>query len=75
MSPFFNPGPIAHPRIPIHIAGVEPYMCRLAGELCDGLQIHPFHSVKYLRDVVLPKVEEGLQTGGRTSAWPAPSSS
>jgi probable F420-dependent oxidoreductase len=68
MSPFFNPGPIAHPRIPIHIAGVQPYMCRLAGELCDGLQIHPFHSVKYLRDVVLPKVEEGLQTGRRTRA-------
>lgn len=65
MTPFFNPGPIAHPRIPIHIAGVQPYMCRLAGELCDGLQIHPFHSVKYLHAVVLPKVEEGLQAGGR----------
>jgi probable F420-dependent oxidoreductase len=65
MTPFFNPGPIAHPRIPIHIAGVQPYMCRLAGELCDGLQIHPFHSVKYLHDVVLPKLEEGLQAGGR----------
>lgn len=68
MTPFFNPGPIAHPYIPIHIAGVQPYMCRLAGELCDGFQIHPFHSVKYLRDVVLPKVEEGLQAGRRTRA-------
>lgn len=68
MTPFFNPGPIAHPRIPIHIAGVQPYMCRLAGKLCDGFQIHPFHSVKYLRDVALPKVEEGLQAGGRTRA-------
>jgi len=65
MTPFFNPGPITHPQIPIHIAGVQPYMCRLAGEVCDGLQIHPFHSVKYLHDVVLPKVEEGLQAGGR----------
>ena len=68
MTPFFNPGPIPNPKIPIHIAGVQPYMCRLAGELCDGFQIHPFHSVKYLRDVVLPKVEEGLEAAGRKRA-------
>jgi probable F420-dependent oxidoreductase len=65
MTPFFNPGPIAHPRIPIHIAGVQPYMCRLAGELCDGFQVHPFHSEGYLREVVLPNVEHGLQASGR----------
>ena len=68
MTPFFNPGPIAHPRIPIHIAGVQPFMCRLAGELCDGFQVHPFHSAKYLRDVVLPHVEAGLEAGGRKRA-------
>ena len=66
MTPFFNPGPIAHPRIPIHIAGVQPYMCRLAGELCDGFQVHPFHSATYLREVVLPHIQEGLKASGRT---------
>src|SRR5262245_37432719 len=35
MTPFFNPGPIEHPHIPIYIAGVNEYICRLAGELCD----------------------------------------
>jgi probable F420-dependent oxidoreductase len=68
MTPFFNPGPIAFPRIPIHIAGVQPYMCRLAGELCDGFQVHPFHSATYLQEVVLPNVEAGLKAGGRTRA-------
>jgi probable F420-dependent oxidoreductase len=68
MTPFFNPGPIPHPHIPIHIAGVQPYMCRLAGELCDGLQVHPFHSATYLRDVVLPHVEEGLGRNRRRRA-------
>ena len=68
MTPFFNPGPIPHPRIPIHIAGVQEYMCRLAGELCDGLHVHPFHSEKYLREVVLPAAERGLQVGGRRRA-------
>jgi len=32
MTPFFNPGPIEHPHIPIYIAGVNPYLCRLAGQ-------------------------------------------
>jgi len=68
MTPFFNPGPIAHPAIPIYIAGVNPYMCRLAGELCDGLHVHPFHSLRYLREHLLPEVGEGLAKGGRTRA-------
>ncbi len=65
MTPFFNPGPIASPRVPVFIAGVNRYMCRLAGELCDGLHVHPFHSPRYLREYVLPAVEEGLGRSGR----------
>jgi probable F420-dependent oxidoreductase len=66
MTPFFNPGPIEHPRIPIYIAGVNAYMCRLAGELCDGLHVHPFNSPAYLRQYVQPAVEEGLRASGRS---------
>lgn len=65
MTPFFAPGPIQHPRIPIYIAGVNRYMCGLAGELCDGLHVHPFNSPKYLRELVHPAVEEGLAKSGR----------
>jgi len=65
MTPFFNPGPIAQPKVPIYIAGVNTYMCRLAGELCDGFHVHPFHSIRYLREHLLPEVEEGLAKGGR----------
>ena len=65
MTPFFSPGPIEWPEVPIYIAGVKPYMCRLAGELCEGLQVHPFHSVDYLRGTVLPNVEAGLAKSGR----------
>jgi len=66
MTPFFSPGPIEWPRIPIYIAAVNPYMCKLAGELCDGIHVHPFNSVKYLRETLLPSVEAGLQKSGRT---------
>ena len=31
MTPFFNPGPIEHPRIPVYIAAVNPYMAQMAG--------------------------------------------
>jgi probable F420-dependent oxidoreductase len=65
MTPFFSPEPIEHPHIPIFIAGVNPGLCRLAGEVADGLHAHPYHSVRYLREVVLPAVEAGRQSGQR----------
>jgi alkanesulfonate monooxygenase SsuD/methylene tetrahydromethanopterin reductase-like flavin-dependent oxidoreductase (luciferase family) len=65
MAPFFNPGPIAHPNIPIYVAGVNRGMCQLAGELCEGFHVHPFHSVDYLRQVTIPAIEEGLRASGR----------
>jgi alkanesulfonate monooxygenase SsuD/methylene tetrahydromethanopterin reductase-like flavin-dependent oxidoreductase (luciferase family) len=66
MPPAFSPGKIVHPHVPIYIAGVNPYMCRLAGELCDGFHAHPFHSAKYLREAVLPHLEEGAKKAGRS---------
>ncbi len=66
MTPFFNPGPIEHPKIPIYIAAVNPLMCRIAGELCEGMHVHPFNSPKYLRETVHPAVEEGLKRSGRS---------
>jgi probable F420-dependent oxidoreductase len=68
MTPFFNPGPIPHPRIPIFLAGVNPLMCRIAGEVADGLHVHSFHSARYLRECVHPAVQEGLRQSGRSRA-------
>jgi probable F420-dependent oxidoreductase len=68
MSPFFNPGPITHPHIPIYIAGVNEGLARLAGELCDGFHVHPFHSVKYINDIVRPQVAAGAAKAGRDPA-------
>jgi probable F420-dependent oxidoreductase len=65
MTPFFNAGPIPYPRPPIYIAGVNEYICRLAGELCDGFHAHPFHSIKHFDEVVMPNIRKGLDTAGR----------
>ena len=65
MLPFFNPGPIEHPDIPIYIAAVSPKMCQLAGEVCQGAHVHGFHTLPYLKEVILPRIEQGLSEAGR----------
>ncbi len=65
MTPFFNPGPIHSPDIPIYIAGVNPGMIALCGEVADGLHGHPLHSERYLREVLKPALREGAARGGR----------
>lgn len=65
MTPFFSPAPIPRPEIPIFVAGVNPALCRLAGEHAEGFFVHPFHSPRYLRERVLPGLQEGLQRAGR----------
>ncbi len=68
INPFFNPGPLTHPDIPIYLAGVNPRMCRAAGEVADGFHVHPFHSAGYLREVVCPALEAGVRATNRTLA-------
>ena len=66
MTPFFNPGPIEHAEIPIYIAGVNTRLARLAGELCDGFHIHPFHTPEYVRQIVKPAIKEGAERENRS---------
>jgi probable F420-dependent oxidoreductase len=65
-TPFFSGGPIAHPDIPIFLAGVNPLMARTGGEVADGFHIHPMHSVKYLKEVLRPSIDEGARTRGKS---------
>ncbi|MCL4251473.1 MAG: TIGR03617 family F420-dependent LLM class oxidoreductase [Anaerolineae bacterium] len=68
MTPFFSPGPIENPAIPIYIAGVNEGLCKLAGELCQGFHVHPLHTTRYLREVLIPAIDAGAQSAGRTRA-------
>src|SRR5215217_7984439 len=65
MAPFFNPGPVEHPKIPIHIAGVNTGLATLAGEVCDGFHVHPFHSPEYVSQAVKPAIARGAEKEGR----------
>ncbi len=68
MAPFFNPGPHDYPDVPIYLAGVNPQMCQLAGELAQGFFVHPLHTVRYLSEAVLPNLEQGLAKSDRHRA-------
>jgi alkanesulfonate monooxygenase SsuD/methylene tetrahydromethanopterin reductase-like flavin-dependent oxidoreductase (luciferase family) len=54
-------------HLPIYIAGVNRNLARLAGELCDGFHVYPFHSPEYVRAIVKPAIAEGAWREGRDS--------
>jgi probable F420-dependent oxidoreductase len=66
LQPIFNPGPIEWPDIPVMLGGVNPELCRVAGQVADGLITHPTNSARiYLERVLLPAVAKGASEVGR----------
>jgi probable F420-dependent oxidoreductase len=65
MTPFFNPGPNPHGLPPLYIAGVGPHMTEVAGEVGDGMLVHPFNTPHFLRNDILPALQRGMQRAGR----------
>ncbi|MCB1700125.1 MAG: TIGR03617 family F420-dependent LLM class oxidoreductase [Pseudomonadales bacterium] len=65
MTPMFNPGPNAFGPPPVLLGALGPLMTEVAGEVADGLIVHPFNSLPFLTGSALPAVERGLQRAGR----------
>ena len=68
ISPFFSPGPNEHEKVPIYLAAVNEYNCRLVGELADGIRLHPLNTARYIAEVVRPSIAEGAAKTGRDIA-------
>jgi probable F420-dependent oxidoreductase len=66
MTPDFSREPTGLPMVPVTLAAVGPAMLRLAGELRDGVRLHPICSRRYLEEVCLPLMLEGMMKGGRS---------
>jgi probable F420-dependent oxidoreductase len=64
MTPFFTPPHHDYP-IPVATAGVNPIMCRVAGEVADAFQMHPLHTPSHLKEVVIPAIRSGERRAGR----------
>lgn len=68
MTPDFSPAPTGLAPIPVTIAAVGEAMLRVAGEVCDGVRLHPLCSRRYLEEICLPRICEGMQRAGRQRA-------
>ncbi len=66
MTPAFDPGPNPHGPPPVMIGGFGPHMVGVAGEVADGLLVHPFTTRRSMEELTLPALEAGLARGGRT---------
>ena len=62
----WSPGAIDAPDPPIDLAAVNPWMLRLAGEVADGLHVHPLNNPTYLEQTVLPELTAGAARAGRS---------
>lgn len=66
LQPFFNPGPIAQPRIPVFLGAVGPKMTALVGEVADGILTHPTNTApRFLREATIPELRAGAERAGR----------
>jgi probable F420-dependent oxidoreductase len=65
MTPNFSPRPSGLPPVPVSMAAIGPAMLRVAGEVCDGVRLHPFCTRRYLQEVCVPQLGEGLARAGR----------
>jgi probable F420-dependent oxidoreductase len=68
MTPDFSPEPTGLQMVPVTIAAVGEAMLRVAGEVCDGVRLHPLCSRRYLEEVALPRIVDGMRLSGRSRA-------
>jgi probable F420-dependent oxidoreductase len=66
ITPQWSPGPIDAPDPKVDIAAVNPWMLRMAGEVADGVHVHPIGEPGYIARHVIPKVAEGARESGRS---------
>lgn len=54
-----------HP-MPVDLSAVGPIMTRVAGEVADGVHVHPLHSMTYIEQRLLPGLAEGAAKANRS---------
>ncbi|UXA18821.1 TIGR03617 family F420-dependent LLM class oxidoreductase [Mycobacterium sp. SMC-4] len=67
ITPQWSAGPIDAPDPKVDVAAVNPWMLRMAGEVADGVHVHPLGEPGYLARHVLPSLAEGAAKSGRST--------
>lgn len=65
MTPAFSPENIEYGKPRVELAAVGPKMTEVAGEVADGLIIHPFSTMPYIERITLPAIDRGLAKVGK----------
>lgn len=65
MTPNFIPENYGAPPPAVTLAAVGPGMLKVAGEVADGVRLHPFCTRAYVDNVVMPNLETGMARRGR----------
>ena len=68
MTPTFSPGPNPYGPPSIYLGALGPRLTRAAAEVADGLLVMPFGSTRFLREVTMPAVRDGLAAAGRSQS-------
>ena len=71
-TPNFAPRPLGLPPIPIAMSAVGPAMLRVAGEVADGVRLHPFNTQRHIAEVCVPEIEAGLKRADRADGLGGP---
>ncbi len=66
ITPQWSAGPIDAADPKVDVAAVNPWMLRMAGEVADGVHIHPLGEPGYLSRHALPNVAAGAAKVGRS---------
>ena len=66
ITPQWSAGPIAAPDPKVDVAAVNPWMLRMAGEVADGVHVHPLGEPGYLTRHVVPNVAAGAAKADRS---------
>lgn len=65
MPPTFRPRSQPHGAPPIWLAAVRERMLEVAGEVADGVLVHPLQTEAFVRQVVRPALDRGAERAGR----------
>jgi probable F420-dependent oxidoreductase len=68
ITPQWSAGPIDAPDPKVDVAAVNPWMLRMAGEVADGVHVHPLGELGYLKRHVLPNLAAGAEKAGRAAS-------
>ncbi len=68
MTPAFIPQDTEYGAPKVVLAAVGPKMTEVAGEVADGMIIHPFSTQAYIDSVTLPAIDSGLAKAGKSRA-------